>query len=323
MDGDLNEGPAAPAPGEWTMMESAATMAAGYGIAPGGYRLPAEIRLGPVRLQVAEVERSLAWYERVLGFRVIGRAAGRVVLGAHGDDAPLIELHERAGAQPVPRRGRLGLYHYAILLPDRAALGRLVAHLAAVGARAGASDHRVSEALYLQDPDGLGIEVYADRPRQGWRVEGREIAMTTAPLDLDDLVRAAAGEPWSGMPAGTVVGHVHLHVGDLAAAEAFYHHGLGLDKVVWSYPGALFLSAGGYHHHLGTNTWAAGAAPAGPNDARLLEWEIVVPSGDDVRGALDSLAAAGAPVEHTGDGGRAVDPWGTAVRLRVGGAPGR
>jgi len=280
------------------------------GIAPRGYRLPAELRLGRVRLQVADLARSLEYYERVLGFRVLRRSGADAVLAAHGDDTPLVELHEKPGVAPVPRRGRLGLYHFAILLPDRAALGRFVAHLAEVGERAGASDHFVSEALYLQDPDGLGIEVYADRPRSAWRVEGGQIAMATEPLDLADLVRAAGGERWAGMPAGTTVGHVHLHVGDLDEAAAFYHQGLGLDQVVWSYPGALFLSAGGYHHHLGLNTWAAGAAPATDDDARLLEWEILVPTPDD---ALASLSRAG----YAAEDGVVRDPWGTALRIRT------
>lgn len=291
-----------------TMMNTATV-----GIAPRGYRLPAETRLGAVRLQVSDLARSLAWYERVLGLRVLERSSAHATLAAHGDGAPLVELREQPGATPVPRRGRLGLYHFAILLPDRAALGRFVAHLSALGERAGASDHWVSEALYLQDPDNLGVEVYADRPRSSWRVEGGQLAMATEPLDLAGLVRAAGGEPWAGMPAGTVIGHVHLHVGDLERAAGFYHDGLGLDKVVWSYPGALFLSAGGYHHHLGLNTWAAGAAPAGENDARLLEWEVVVPTAAEVAGAIASLAAAG----HATEGGVVRDPWGPALRIRA------
>ena len=296
------------------------TAGAEYGIAPAGYRLPAETRLGAVRLQVADLERSLAYYTGVLGLRTLERAADRALLAAHEDDAPLVELRERKGASPAPHRGRLGLYHFAILLPDRAALGRFVAHLAAVGARAGASDHRVSEALYLQDPDGLGIEVYADRPRSAWRHSGRELLMDTRPLDLESLVRAAAGEPWTGMPAGTVVGHVHLHVADTEEAAALYHAALGLDRVVWSYPGALFLSAGGYHHHLGLNTWAGpGAVPPREVDARLLEWTVVVPTAADAAEAARSIREAGHPVAADADGWLATDPWGTTVRI-VGGS---
>jgi catechol 2,3-dioxygenase len=287
-----------------------------YGIAPPGYRLPDTTRLGRVRLQISNLERSTAYYRDLLGFRVLDRSAVGATLAAYGDDRPLIELVERASASAVPRRGRLGLYHFAILLPERAALGRFVEHLGRVGARAGMSDHFVSEAIYLQDPDNLGIEVYADRPRSAWRHEGRQLAMATEPLDARDLMQAAGNEPWSGMPTGTTIGHVHLHVGDIDEAAAYYHAGLGLDKVVWSYPGALFLSAGGYHHHLGTNTWAAGASPAGENEARLLEWEILVPRAEDAEAAARSVEAAGHRVTRAGDGWMLVDPWGTALRVR-------
>lgn len=285
-----------------------------HGILPPRYRLPGAARVGRVRLQVADLERSRDWYTRVLGFRVLEGEGARVVLGAEGESTPLIELHERPGAAPAPRGGRPGLYHFAILLPDRPALGRFAAHLSSLGARAGASDHRVSEALYLHDPDGLGIEVYADRPRSEWRHEGRQLVMATDPLDMASVIRSAGGQAWTRMPGGTVIGHVHLHVGDLGRAEDFYHAGLGLDKTVWSYPGALFLSAGGYHHHLGLNTWAAEASPAAEHDARLLDWEILVPSSDDARAAFESLRTEGDEVEESA--GLARDPWGTAVRIR-------
>jgi catechol 2,3-dioxygenase len=140
--------------------------------------------------------------------------------------------------------------------------------------------------------------------------------MATESLDVRSLVDAAGGEPWMGMPQGTVIGHVHLHVGDLEEAAAFYHTALGLDKVVWSYPGALFLSAGGYHHHLGTNTWAAGAPPAGETDARLLEWQLVVPSTADADAAARSLESAGYAVTRDEIGSwSAADPWGTRLRV--------
>jgi catechol 2,3-dioxygenase len=288
-----------------------------YGIAPPAYRLPAETRLGRVSLQVSDLERSLAYYQGVLGFRAVAREGGTALLAAFGDDTPLVELHERLGARPVARRGRLGLYHFAILLPDRLALGRFVAHLARVGEPSGASDHRVSEALYLRDPDGLGIEVYADRPRASWRHQGGQLVMSTDPLNLGGLVSAARGEDWSGMPAGTVLGHVHLHVADIGRARKFYHDALGFDQVVWTYPGALFLSAGGYHHHLGVNTWAGGGAGSpGEEEAKLLYWEIVLPAYEDVEAAARSLTAAGYEVRETGGGLRADDPWGTEVRLR-------
>lgn len=295
---------------------SASVQPGAYGIAPPGYRLPAATRLGVVRLQVADLTRSLDWYRRVLGLERLDRPGRVAQLGTPGAATPLVELHERPGAAPVPRRGRLGLYHYAILLPDRPSLGRVLRHLTDIGERAGMSDHLVSEALYLTDPDGLGIEVYADRPRSAWRHEDRQLTMATNPLDVEAVLGAADGEHWSGMPSGTVLGHVHLFVADLERAAAFYHAGLGLDKIVWSYPGALFLSAGGYHHHLGVNTWATGAVPAGSDEARLLEWEVFVPSVRDAAAAIASIVAAGGTVEHSADGGVARDPWGTAVRVR-------
>jgi catechol 2,3-dioxygenase len=200
-------------------------------------------------------------------------------------------------------------------MPDRPALGRFVAHLGDIREYAGMSDHLVSEAIYLSDPDGLGIEVYADRPRAAWRVERGVLAMTTEPLDVRSLVQAGRGEPWTGAPPGTRIGHVHLHVGDLETAASFYHAGLGLDKVPLEYPGALFMSAGGYHHHLGTNTWAAGAAHATGNDARLLEWTIQLPAQSDVEAAGRSLTAAGYAVERDVKDVVSTDPWGTRVRL--------
>jgi catechol 2,3-dioxygenase len=287
-----------------------------YGIAPPGFRLPPATRVGRVRLQIADLARSLEWYQRVLGFEARERRAGWAALAGPGSSDTLVELHERPGASPLPRRGRLGLYHFAILLPSRAALGAFVRHLSALGERAGMSDHFVSEAVYLSDPDGLGIEVYADRPRSAWRHDGGELVMATEPLDVAALVADADPEGWRGLPAGTTIGHVHLFVADLSAAAAFYHAGLGLDQTVWSYPGALFLSAGGYHHHLGTNTWAAGAPRAGDADARLLDWELVLPRQVDVAAALDSIEERGAPVRRDPSGGSAADPWGTTVRLR-------
>ncbi len=286
------------------------------GVAPSGHRMSPEMRLEGVRLQVSDLARSLGYCERVLGLRLLDRTDGAASLGVAGSTSPLVELSEHAGAAPAPPHGRLGLYHFAILLPDRPALGRFISHLASIGARAGASDHFVSEALYLTDPDGLGIEVYADRPRESWRVKDRELVMATEPLDVGAVVATAHGEPWTGMPAGTTLGHVHLHVGDLDVASDFYHQALGLDRMVWSYPQALFLAAGGYHHHLGVNTWAGPNAPrAGAGDAQLLQWRIALPSSVDVAATVKSLDDAGFIVRREGADAVATDPWGTAFRL--------
>jgi catechol 2,3-dioxygenase len=287
------------------------------GIPPPGYRLPDSTHLGPVRLQVRSLARSIEYYERVIGLRQLPQpgTAGVAALGAEGEEEPLVWLHERPDARPVPPGGRLGLFHFAILLPDRAALGRFVRHLGGLGEYAGSADHAVSESIYLSDPDGLGIEVYADRPRSTWKqLESGELHMTTERLDIRSVLAAAATTPWTGMPSGTVMGHVHLSVGDLAIAADFYHQGLGLDKVVWSYPGALFMSAGGYHHHLGTNTWSSGP-PATDDDARLLSWTVRLPSAVEVTAAGESLETAGYAVKRDGGAISAADPWGTTVRI--------
>jgi catechol 2,3-dioxygenase len=292
-----------------------------YTKAPAGHRLHALATLGPVHLQVADLARSVAYYERVIGLKTLSSDDTTASLGAHGDTSPLVVLHHRAGATPVPTRGRLGLYHFAILLPNRDALGRFIAHLASLGAYAGMSDHLVSEAVYLTDPDGLGIEVYADRPRESWRLSNGSLEMATLTLNAADLVRAGGNAAWNGMPGGTRIGHVHLFVSDLDAAERFYHDGLGLDKVLLDFPGALFMSAGGYHHHVGTNTWAAGAPRAESGDARMLEWSVIVPSAADVEQTARALEDAGATISRADGDVTAADPWGTVVRVTAASSP--
>jgi catechol 2,3-dioxygenase len=284
-----------------------------FGIAPPAYRLPHATRLGPVELQVSSLDRSVEFYEGVLGLRASGRAPDAASLSAW-DGRALVTLRPGA-ARSRPARPRLGLYHFAILLPDRAALGRFVAHLGREGLRLGMADHAVSESVYLSDPDGLGIEVYADRPRSVWRAgPDRQLHMTTDPLDVEGVVAAGRGQPWSGMPDGTIMGHVHLHVGDLTRAAGFYHAALGFDKIVWDYPGALFLGAGGYHHHLGTNTWSRGA-PAEAADPRLLTWTLVLPRREEVDAVARSLSGAGYTPADAEGACVVIDPWGTTLRL--------
>ena len=189
-------------------MNTEVKVARPYGVAPPAFRLPDATTLGPVHLQVSNLMRSLEYYQRVIGLRAEEIADDTAVLTAHGDDRALVVLHSRRGVTRA-RRGAFGLYHFALLLPDRAALGRFAAHLAAQHIQIGMADHLVSEALYLSDPDGLGIEIYADRPRATWHYRDRELAMTTDPLDITSLIAAGRGETWDGAPANTTMGHVH------------------------------------------------------------------------------------------------------------------
>ena len=287
------------------------------GIAPPDYRLPDATRLGAAHLAVADLARSVEYYRDVIGLRALDWRDGVATMTPHDSTNAVIVLHEQPGAKAAHKRGRLGLFHVAILLPERASLGRFLRHLGEREEPAAMSDHLVSEAIYLTDPDGLGLEIYADRPREQWRREGNQLAMGTLPLNVRDLVAAGGDVPYTGAPSGTTVGHVHLHVGDLTRAETFYHNALGMDKIVWAYPGALFLSAGGYHHHLGTNTWAAGAFRAPQDEARLLEWTVEVPTVSDVLAVHASMHRREIPVRAEGSEIIVRDPWGTTVRVRA------
>lgn len=286
--------------------------------------LPASIRLGTVHLAVASLARSLEFYQHVLGFVVLSQSpagegqAAVAALGVAGSSEVLVRLQEQAGANPIPRRGRLGIYHLAVLLPTRADLGCFIKHVHSLGIHLGSSDHNYSEATYLTDPDGFTIEVYRDRPRSEWQVSAEgEIQSALDPLDEAGVLQAAGKNHWEGLPTGTTIGHLHFYTGSLPAAAAFYHTALGFDIETWSLQGALFVGAGGYHHHLGLNVWAAGSPVATDSDARLLRWELWLPDVASRDAAALRLLAAGYPEEQTPDGPIATDPWGIRVLLRA------
>ena len=237
--------------------------------------LPPDAHIGEVSLTIADLDRSVAFYTEVLGFELRDSESSRAALAPAGGRV-LIRLTELPGAGPRARRTS-GLYHFAVLVPDRAALGRSLRQLAARRwPLTGASDHLVSEALYLDDPDGLGIEIYRDRRRDEWTMEAGDVVMATEPLDLDAIAGTPGAEqPWTGLDAGTIMGHVHLHVPDLAAAEQRYCGDIGFTPMLRRYPGALFVAAGEYHHHLGLNVWAGrGAPPPPPGTAGLSAFTI-------------------------------------------------
>jgi catechol 2,3-dioxygenase len=258
--------------------------------------LPADTALGPVSLTVADLAGVTGFYERAIGLSVIERDGDVVRLGPAGGEA-LVELVGRPDAPPRAPHAS-GLFHLALLYPERAELARALRRLVGAGWRlTGASDHLVSEALYTADPEGNGIELYRDRPREEWRRQPNgELEMATIPLDLDDLVAQLpdADEPDAGAPPATRIGHVHLQVSDLAPAERFYAQALGLDVMVRSFPGALFLASGGYHHHVGANTWSsAGGPPADPAARGLRHFTVELPAGEPAAGGGLSSGGSG------------------------------
>jgi catechol 2,3-dioxygenase len=279
--------------------------------------IPPDTSIGKVRLRVADLDDLTTFYERVIGLQAVERGGDVTRLGAAGGE-PLIELLGAPEAPPAPSFST-GLFHLAILVPDRAELARSLQRVAGAGWRlTGASDHLVSEALYLQDPEGNGIEIYRDRPREEWRRNGDELAMATLPLDLESVLGELdpSERQANGMPGGTTMGHVHLQVADIPAAERFYNRALGLDVMVRSYPGALFLSAGGYHHHIGLNTWQSqGASPPPEGSLGLDRWELVLPSAAERDSAADRLADVGADPQRLDEGVLAPDPSGNRVLL--------
>jgi catechol 2,3-dioxygenase len=276
--------------------------------------------VGTVRLTVSDLARSRDFYERAIGLRGIESDDGSLALGAPGEP-PLVELVEDPAAPALDRRAT-GLYHLAILLPSRRDLALALRRV--VEARwplDGASDHLVSEALYLSDPDGNGIELYRDRPRAEWPRSGDELQMASLPLELESLVSELgpdAAERAETAPRGTRMGHVHLQVADIDAAEAFYSDALGFEVTVRSYPGALFVAAGGYHHHIGLNTWhSAGASPPPPGAIGLRSFEVELPDRDELERTLERAAAAGVDVERNTGSAVLHDPAGNAVGLRA------
>jgi len=276
--------------------------------------------IGAVRLTVSNLGRSQMFYERALGLSATELDDGALALGVAGE-RPLIELH---GDQSAPRLNRraTGLYHLAVLVPTRRDLAFALKRLADERAPLdGASDHLVSEALYLSDPDGNGIEIYRDRPRGDWPYEDDQLQMATNALDLRGVLSEIDGaeEPQRQAPSGTRIGHVHLQVAELEHSEAFYNGLLGFDVVVRGYPGALFVSAGGYHHHIGMNTWhSAGSTPPAPGSVGLRSFEVALPGGEELERVLARVRAAGITPETAPDGATIVrDPSGNAVQLNA------
>jgi catechol 2,3-dioxygenase len=273
-----------------------------------------ETHMGAVELSVSDLDRSLDYWQRAVGLNVLERENGRASLGT---DTELVRFVEEPGA--VPADGHTGLYHVALLVPDRPSLARWLAHAARERiALEGLSDHAVSEAIYLRDPDRHGIEIYADRPRASWDGRVMEL-MTTMPLDVESLLgelQDPQSEPFEGLPDGTTMGHVHLRVADVPETVRFYGDVLGMGLMAQLGPMAAFLSAGGYHHHIGGNTWESrGASPAPEGSATLRHATIVLPDQAELDAVVARVADAGQEPEAREDGVLVRDPSQNALLL--------
>jgi catechol 2,3-dioxygenase len=271
---------------------------------------------GLVSLTVQNLERSLEFYCQILGMKTFTETAPRALLGA-GDD-PFLELVENRAAQ-VPSRPTTGLYHFAVLFPSRAALADTLRQLASSRwPLQGFADHSVSEAVYLADPEGNGIELYRDRPRAEWQIQGSQVTMTTEPLDVDGLLGESQPGEYQGLPPGTILGHMHLRVNDLAAAVEFYTRSLGFDLTARYGPSAAFVSAGGYHHHMGFNTWNSAGAPPPPQGAAGLRYfSLRLPSSSALQALVEHLRQEEPALTPENGGYQVSDPAGNSIRLEV------
>ncbi|MBD1381084.1 VOC family protein [Metabacillus arenae] len=275
-----------------------------------------QIFVGEVQLIVENLKRSMIFYRDTLGFQVLRQTEKTAVLSADGK-RPLITIEQPEGVlQKEPRK--TGLYHVALLLPNRSDLGRMLAHLINIQYPLGASDHLVSEALYLDDPDGNGLEIYADRPSRTWTWQNNEISMVTNPLDAESLLAEANGEEWNRMPSGTIIGHIHLHVANIKQAETFYLEGLGFDLAARYGDQAAFISTGGYHHHIAFNTWNGTGIPAPKKNSVGLKWySLILPNNDVKNKIVEQLDRIGSIVNEENELNFTQDPSGTNIVLQV------
>jgi catechol 2,3-dioxygenase len=282
-----------------------------------GMSIDSRAHIGSVALKVSDLQRSEVFYRDVLGLKILRRNASSLDAGTE-DDRVLLQLHEQPGAKPRPRRST-GLYHFAILTPSREALGRSFKHLMKSGyPLTGAADHLVSEALYLDDPDKNGIEIYRDRPKEEWQFDGESVRMANDEVDLDSLFRDAGHVPFCGLDSGTTMGHVHLHVRDLDEAEKFYCGILGFEVMLRWKPSAIFVSAGSYHHHIALNLWAGVGAPPPPDDAAgLMHYEIVFPIDSAIEVVIRCLENAGVALQESETGILVKDPSSNGILLKA------
>lgn len=269
-----------------------------------------------VNLKVQDLERSLAFYKEVIGFKVLEQTERTAQLTADGKTI-LLSIEQPVNVEP--KMGRTtGLYHYALLLPKRSNLAKIVQHFMEIGLRFGSSDHLVSEALYLSDPDGNGIEIYIDREPSEWHWNNGEVEMAVDPLNFPDLLSMGKQQSWKGLPSRTVMGHIHLHVSELEKTEEFYTKGFGFDVVNRYGNQALFISTGKYHHHIGLNTWNGVGAPAPrENSAGLQAYTLILDNEAARNRVIANLKKIGASVTEENNQFITSDPSGNRIILQI------
>ncbi|MBS4539602.1 VOC family protein [Clostridium sp. D2Q-11] len=268
-------------------------------------------------LKVEDLERSLEFYKDIMGFKILKETEEEATLSTDGVN-PLVILKEPKDIRRKIEK-RTGLYHFALLLPSRSQLGLFLKNIQEKDHPIiGGSNHGVSEAIYLQDPDDNGIEVYSDVDSSKWEWRNNKVEMTTNPLDYNDLLAEAENDTWEGMPKDTIIGHIHLHVGDLSKSREFYMDGLGFDLVQEMGNSALFLSSGGYHHHIAINTWnGVGAEPLPENSAGMEYYSIQFPNEKSRNDAIDRLKELEYPVMKEGDHLYTKDPSENLIKLVI------
>jgi len=282
------------------------------------YHSPPAVYAAQLQLNTTDLKRSVEFYTDVVGFRVLWQDENNAELTADGKGA-ILSLFQPTHVIPKPGK-TTGLYHFALRLPQRSDLANFAVHLVQDRIRFGAADHLVSEAIYFEDPDGNGIEVYVDTDPAAWKWDSQSVSMDTLPLDFDDLLRSkgSVDQPWTGLPEDTILGHIHLHVSSLREAERFYTAGLGFEVVMRFRDSALFLSTAKYHHHIAVNIWNGPNAPRPPkNSAGLDYYRVVVPKQEMLEKILTNLAAIGTKINNKDSAITVEDPAGNSVQLII------
>ena len=280
------------------------------------HHIDPNLTIGLTTLWARDLERLTQFYENEIGLSILESSSNSNTLGIAADNRPILRLVSKPQGKAYPRS--TGLFHLAILLPTRADLGQWLRHYAQNHKLDGAGDHLVSEALYLNDPEGNGLEIYWDRPCSGWTIRNGQIQMDTLPVDIPGVLAAAPDQPFTKLPSGTTAGHIHLQVDNVPKARAFYHQVLGFAETGYFSDQAGFFGAGGYHHHIGSNIWNSRGATPPPADALGLDhYELLFSSREKLNQTIVRLKKHDIALTETNSGVQVKDPAGNQIVLKI------